>query len=159
MAAATISAVKNRSQTCHVLTTRYTAIPMPISWKTSGHEAGSLGESDHAGRCQRIDLATFDPQLAEDFCRVLTEPRRWPSHAGVDLGAADGKSEHPDAAAPGLLHLGDESEVLDLGVGEDLVELVDRAAGDRRLLESPPTPPSPRGPPWARPAHGTLDAS
>src|SRR2546427_3089148 len=99
--------------------------------------AGSLGESDHAGRCQRIDLATFDPQLAEDFCRVLTEPRRWPSHAGVDLGAADGKSEHPDAAAPGLLHLGDESEVLDLGVGEDLVELVDRAAGDRRLLESP----------------------
>src|SRR5207244_13390875 len=43
----------------------------------------------------------------------------------------------PEAAVAGLLHLGDEAEVLDLGVGEDLVELVDRAAGDRRLLESP----------------------
>src|SRR5262249_38661688 len=122
----------------------------PMRWRTGSPSAAtrgryargtrrskSPGESDHAGRGQRIDLATVDPQLAEDSRRVLTERRRWPSHTSVDLRAADGKSEHPDAATPGLLHLGDESEVLDLGVGEDLVELVNRAAGDRRLLESP----------------------
>ena len=51
-------------------------------------------------------------------------------------GGAHGEVQHARGAVAGLLDLGDHLEMLDLRVGEDLVELVDGSGRDRRALEA-----------------------
>src|SRR2546427_11004062 len=94
------------------------------------------GERDRAGGDEALDVGRRDADLAEDLGRVLAEQRRGPADGRGRGGGAHGKVEHPGGAVAGLLDLGDGLEVLDLRIGEDLVELVDGPGRDRRALET-----------------------
>src|SRR6266566_5737020 len=94
------------------------------------------GERDRAGGDEALDVGRRDADLAEDLGRVLAEQRRGAADGRGRGGGAHGKAEHPGGAVAGLLDLGDGLEVLDLRIGEDLVELVDGPGRDRRALEA-----------------------
>src|SRR3990170_3786686 len=91
---------------------------------------GPSAEGDDTVGGQALDLGAREAELAEHLGGVLAEERRRAADRRRRRRRPHREREHARAAVPGLLDLGDEPEVLRLGVLERLVELVDRPRGD-----------------------------
>src|SRR5437667_6883047 len=83
-------------------------------------------ERDDAGGGEALDLRAPEAELAEHLGGVLAEPRGRAADRGGRRRGADGEGEHLRLSVARLIDLGHEAEVLNLGVVEHLVELVDR---------------------------------
>src|SRR5690242_2372779 len=91
--------------------------------------------SDDVRGAERGDLGVADAVLAKHLVGVLAERGREPLDAGRRLRQLDRRRERPDAAAPGLLTLGDGAVRGDLRVREDVLEEVHAARRDVVRLE------------------------
>ena len=81
------------------------------------------------------DLRVVVAQPAQDLLGVLAPLRRRGADAARDAGHVDRRGDQLGLPEPPVLHRGGEAEMLDLRVGEHLVDRVDRPARDAGALE------------------------
>src|SRR5665213_1946470 len=98
---------------------------------------GSLMRSDRAGRPQIGDVGLVVAEIAQDLVAVLAEVGGGVAHAGRfrRLHHVDRLADDLQFAEPLVIHRPRHFEVLDLRVGEGLVDRVERAARHADLVQ------------------------